>query len=182
MERAISVPQRQVIFQRAGLGHQADAIADDLGLSPETVRKLIARFGKAGATGITTGYSRCGRNQTRRADAVLIGVVIAMRREHPDWGAGIIRVILAEQYPDRALPSERAIQRALAQAGLNSAPAGRRRGGAGGRAKQPHETWQIDAADQMKLAGTAQASWLRIVDECTGADRPSHGGATSCPE
>jgi hypothetical protein len=26
------------------------------GLSPETVRKLIARFGKASATGITTGY------------------------------------------------------------------------------------------------------------------------------
>jgi hypothetical protein len=31
MGRAISVPQRQVIFQRAGLGLQADAIADDLG-------------------------------------------------------------------------------------------------------------------------------------------------------
>ena len=83
MGRAISVPQRQVIFRRAGLGHEADAIADDLGLHPKTVGSLIARFAEAGAAGITPDYSRCGRNQARRADTDLIGAVIAMRREHP---------------------------------------------------------------------------------------------------
>jgi hypothetical protein len=167
--QAISVPQRQVIFQRAGLGHHGDAIADDLGLHPRAVRNLIARFAKVGPAAITADYSRCGQNQPRRSDAALISQVIAMRHEHPDWGAGIIRVILAEQHPDRVLPSVRAIQRAFVQAGLNPAPAGRRRGRPDPRAQQPHETWQIDAADQMKLAGTGQASWLRVVDECTGA-------------
>ena len=169
MGRAISVPQRQVIFQRTGLGHQADDIADDLGLNSKTVRTLMARFGKAGAAGITPGYARCGLNQARQSDVDLIGEVITMRRQHPTWGAGIIRVVLAEQHPDRTLPSERAILRAFAKAGLNPAPAGRRHGGPGHRAERPHETWQVDAADQMKLAGTAQASWLRVVDECTGA-------------
>jgi transposase len=169
MGRAISVPQRQVIFQRAGLGHEARAIAADLGLNPETVRKLIARFRKAGAAAIAPDYSRCGANQTRRADADLIGAAMTMRREHPTWGAGIIRVILAERHPGRALPSERTIPRAFVRAGLNPAPAGRRRGGPGARAERPHETWQVDAADPMKLAGTGQASWLRIVDECSGA-------------
>lgn len=169
MGRAISVPQRQVIFRRMGLGHKADAIADDLGLNPDTVKKLIARFGKAGDAGITPGYARCGLNQTCRADADLIGAAVAMRRQHPAWGAGIIRVVLAEQHPDWALPTGRTIQRAFAQAGLNPAPSGRRRGGAGPRAERPHDTWQIDAADQMRLAGTARASWLRVVDECSGA-------------
>lgn len=168
MGRAISVPERQVILQRTGRGDPANAIAEDLGLKPDTVRRLIIRFNQAGAAGINPDYSRCGTNQTRRADADLLTTAMAMRCQHPTWGAGIIRVILAEQHPGLALPTSRTIQRAFAKAGLNPAPGGRR-GGPGGRAERPHETWQIDAADQMKLAGTGQASWLRIVDECTGA-------------
>ena len=92
-----------------------------------------------------------------------------MRRQHPTWGAGIIRVILTEQHPGRVLPSERTVQRAFVRAGLNPAPAGRRGPGPDRRAERPHETWQVDAADQMDLADGRQASWLRIVDECTGA-------------
>ena len=169
MGRPISLPQRQVIFQRAGLGRRAAEIAEDLGLNRETVRKLIRRFRRAGEAGIAPDYSRCGRNQPRRSDAGLIEAATAMRREHPGWGAGIIRVQLAERHPDRVIPSERTIQRAFARAGLNPAPAGRRRDGPGQRARRPRETWQMDAADQMKLAEGRQASWLRIVDECGGA-------------
>ena len=169
MGRPISVPQRQVIFQRSGLGHRAADIADDLGLNRETVRKLIARFGKAGEAAIAPDYSRCGASQPRRADAGVIELATALRREHPSWGAGIIRVQLAERHPGRVIPSERAIQRAFAKAGLNPAPAGRRRDGPGRRAERPHETWQMDAADQMRLAGGQMASWLRVVDECSGA-------------
>ena len=121
MGRAISVPQRQVIFQRAGLGHQADAIADDLGLKPDTVRRLIARLRQAGAAGIAPDYSRCGANQARRADADQIAAAVAMRRQHPSWGAGIIRVILAEQHPGRTLPAGRTIQRAFAKVWAESA-------------------------------------------------------------
>jgi hypothetical protein len=185
MGRPIPVPQRQVIFQRSALGHRAADIADDLGLNPETVRKLISRFRKAGEAGIAPDYSRCGTNQPNRGDAGMIGAATAMRREHPAWGAGIIRVQLAEQHPGRVIPSERAIQRAFARAGLNPAPAGRRRDGPGRRAERPHQTWQMDAADQMKLADGGQASWLRIVDECSGAVLetvvfPPWGAGTPC--
>jgi transposase len=169
MGRPTSTPQREVIYQRAGLGHRSNDIADDLGLNRETVRKLIARFRKAGPSSISADYSRCGASQPNRADAELIEAAIAMRREHPTWGAVIIRVQLAEQHPDRTIPSERVIQRAFVAAKVNPAPAGRRRDGPGRRAKEPHETWQMDAADQMKLAGGEMASWLRIVDECSGA-------------
>ena len=169
MGRSTPMPQRQVIYQRADLGHRSDDIADDLGLNRETVRKLIARFREGGPGSIAPDYSGCGVDQPKRADAELIEAATVMRREHPSWGAGIIRVQLAERHPDRTIPSERAIQRAFAAAGLNPAPAGRRRDGPRRRAKEPHETWQMDAADQMKLAGGRMASWLRIVDECSGA-------------
>ena len=168
MGRAISVPQRQVIFERAGLGHRADAVAGDLGLNPETVRKLMGRLRRTGAAGIVPDYARCGVNQSGRADTALITAAVMMRREHPTWGAGIIRVILAERHPGRALPSDRTIQRAFVKAELNPAPAGRRVGPER-RAERPHDTWQVDAADQMSLADGGRASWLRIVDECTGA-------------
>ena len=169
MGRPISVPQRQVIFEKATLGHGAGEIASDLELNPETVRKLIARFRKAGVQCLAPDYSRCGLKQPRRVDAGLIEAAMAMRRQHPSWGAGIIRVRLAEQHPGPAVPGVRAIQRGFAEAGLNPAPTGRRCDGPGRRAERPHQTWQLDAADQMRLADGRMASWLRVVDECSGA-------------
>ena len=169
MGRPTSIPQRELIYKRAGLGHRAADIAADLGLNFETVRKLIARFRKHGSGSIAADYSKCGLSQPRRADAELIEAAITMRREHPSWGAGIIRVQLVELHPDSVIPSVRTIQRAFARAGLNPAPPGRRRGRSWRRAERPHQTWQMDAADQMKLAGGRSASWLRIVDECSGA-------------
>ena len=32
-----------------------------------------------------------------------------------------------------------------------------------------HETWQVDASERIDLANGTQVSWLRIVDEFSGA-------------
>jgi len=169
MGKAISVPQREVIFERAGLGHKIRQIADDLGRKHGTVRKLVTRLTTRGASAVAPDHFRCGVVMHLSPGADLIEAAIRLRREHLTWGAGILRVVLAEQFPTRHLPSERTIQRAFAKAKLNPAPAGRRQGGPPRRAQMPHETGRIDAADQMKRAGTGQARWLRVVDECTGA-------------
>lgn len=169
MGRAVSVPQRQVIFERAQRDHTAAEIASDLGLRAETVRRLIRRFRARGPAGLAPGYARCGSHQTKRADPELIADAARLRREHPTWGAGLIRVILGERHPGRAVPSERALQRAFVRAELAPAPAGRRPAAAPRRATRPHETWQVDAAEQMALADGRQASWVRIADEATGA-------------
>src|SRR5205814_1983882 len=52
---------------------------------------------------------------------------------------------------------------------LNPAPTGRRSAGESLRAQRPHETWQIDAAELVRLRSGERVSWLRIVDECSGA-------------
>ena len=37
------------------------------------------------------------------------------------------------------------------------------------RARTPHHTWQMDASEHLALADGSEVSWLRVVDEATGA-------------
>src|SRR5262249_1946117 len=168
MPRALSLPQRQLRWERAALGHPADAVAADLGLCPSTVRKLSARFRARGRAGFLPAYHRCGQRQAT-ADPELLAAALDMRRQHAGWGAGLLRVLLAEQYPARTVPCARTLQRYLARAGLAPAPHGRRPAARYQRATRPHQVWQIDAAERLHLGDGSQACWLRLVDECSGA-------------
>ncbi len=144
MGRAVSVPQRRAIFERSQRGRRTEQIAADRGLPSQAVRTLIRRFRCRGAAGIPPGSDHCGSHQTHRADPERIAVAPGLRRAHPTWGAGLIRVLLAEHHPGRSIPSERALQGAFVGAESNSAPAGRRRrpGETPRRATQPQETRQ----------------------------------------
>src|SRR5438552_1524359 len=173
MPRAVSLPLRQTLWERAALGHAADAVARDLDLCPSTVRKLFARFRAHGPVGLAPAYDGCGQGQAT-ADPELLAAALDMRRHHAGWGAGLIRVLLAEQFADRALPCERTLQRYLARAGLGPAPQGRRPSGSYQRATRPHQRWQIDAAERMRLGDDTEACWLRLVDECSGAFLQTH--------
>ena len=81
----------------------------------------------------------------------------------------MIRLELSDD--SNALPSARTIRRHLHQAGLQPAPAGRppvmtpRLS----RASEPHQGWQIDACEGLSLRTGKRVSWLRVVDECSGA-------------
>jgi hypothetical protein len=37
------------------------------------------------------------------------------------------------------------------------------------RAAVPHAVWQIDASEYIALATGQRVSWLRVIDECSGA-------------
>jgi hypothetical protein len=37
------------------------------------------------------------------------------------------------------------------------------------RAERPHQGWQTDASEDLRLQGKQRACWLRVVDECSGA-------------
>ena len=83
----------------------------------------------------------------------MIRAALRLRREHPTWGAGLIRVHLLQAVTGRPVPSERAIQRWLAKAGLGPAPRGRRPRVDTARAASPHETWQMDAKEKIRIQG-----------------------------
>ena len=141
-------------------------VAQEFGLSLRTVQRLFVRFEQYGAAGIVPSY-RPGRCPFA-TEAALVEAVCQTRREHPRWGAEMIRLDL--EADSAALPCARTLQRHLRKAGLQPAPAGRppRSAGLIPRADRPHQGWQMDAAEELRLQ-QGYACWLRIVDECSGA-------------
>ena len=168
MPKPVPVPIREKLWERAQQGEGATSLAEAFNLSPRTVRHLLRRFLERGAAGLATDYRPPARPAHAKPEAIR-QAVLDMRREHPTWGAPLIRVALAEERPEVAWPQARTMQKWIAGAGLGPAPRGRRPGRSPTRATRPHQTWQIDACEQVELKGGAKVSWLRVVDEATGA-------------
>lgn len=167
MPAPIPTPIRQVILARWQKGESVVALAEDLKLSVRTVYHLVRRFGQRGQQGLAPDYERCATKKTP-TDSTMFQKAVDMRKQHATWGGGLIRVLLKEQGDD-ACPSERTLQRWFRQTALSPAPPGRRPASDDQRAQEPHDVWQMDAVDQLRLGGGQQVSWLRLVDECSGA-------------
>lgn len=170
MPRALAVPVRQVVLRRWRRGQTVGDIAAALTLLPRTVRRLIHRYASrpADPQALAPHYAVCGR-QRPWPNQQLFHDALTLRREHPAWGAGLIRVFLQDRWPNEPLPSVRTLQRWLHRAGLGPAPRGRRPKAARAQARRPHEVWQMDAVERIRLAGGQWACWLRLTDEYTGA-------------
>jgi transposase len=168
MPQPVPVPVRQKIWERFQQGEGSASLAAAFDLSPRTVRHLLKRFRERGESGLATDYRPPPSPAHAKAEAIR-RAVLAKRLEHPTWGAGIIRVVLTEERPEVDWPHIRTMQKWLRQAGLGPAPPGRRPGRSRNRATRPHQTWQIDACEQIGLKTGDTVSWLRVVDEATGA-------------
>ena len=138
-------------------------------VSLRTVQRLGARWEERGDEGLVPDYQHCGVHQVAATPGSLVEQICQTRRDHPRWGAEMIRLELA---PQHELPCSRTMRRHLRKAGLHPAPAGRTPSAERPRvprAERPHQGWQTDAAEQFHLQGHHQACWLRFVDECSGA-------------
>ena len=169
MPAPVPVAVRQAIARRHGRGESPAAIARGLGLPVRTAQHLVARGRHLGEAALMPAYPR-GPRPRPRATERLRDLALSLRREHPTWGAGLIRLFL-QLPPGQRPPAERTLQRWFRQAGLGPAPRGRRPAAAApaARAARPHEVWQVDAKEQVRLRSGQRVSWLRIVDECSGA-------------
>jgi hypothetical protein len=168
MPRPLPVPVRQAIWRRYQDGQDGPSIAEVLGLAPRTVRQLLRRFRRDGLAALIPSYDRCGSATPKPAES-LVQAALGLRREHPTWGAGLVRVMLRRQLPTDPLPAVRTLQRWFLRAGLAPAPAGRRPVADSRRAERPHQVWQMDAAELVKLRTGQHVCWLRVADECSGA-------------
>jgi hypothetical protein len=168
MPRAIPLPIRQAVLRAAHRGLSPEALAQRFHLPLRTVYHLLQLGRGHGGQAPPPAYHRPPTGP--HAPPALVRQAQALRQEHPDWGAELIRLILAQHFPDTPLPSGRSLRRWLRQAGLSRARAGRRPArDATARATAVHAVWQVDAADQMPLATGQLVSWLRWADECSGA-------------
>src|SRR5207244_197710 len=148
MPRPVPQPIRQEIVARHQAGERLTEVAQALGLSYRTVRGLWQRFRLRGPTGLAADYSRCANPGPRFAPE-LVEAALADKRAHPRWGAGLIRVQLAEQFPSQPLPSLRTLQVWFRAAGLqperSRAPAGKV-----SRGRVAHEVWELDAKEEIR--------------------------------
>ena len=119
------LPVRQAILRRQQLGQSVAAIAQALRLPRRTVRQLLQRYRLQGDPALPPAYRHDAPPRSPPLQR-LFDQALALRRDHPTWGAGLIRLRLAA--PDRraSLPCERTLQRWFGAAGLGPAPKGRR--------------------------------------------------------
>jgi transposase len=167
MPAALPLPRRQQIVALRQAGLSLPAIAQQLQLAPATVRDWWHRYRDQGETGLQTHYDRCGPRAARTAPLVQ-QAVLTLRREHPTWGAGLIRLETKKQFPDQPLPTVRQIQRWFRAAGLQP-PRAKRPPVERQRGSEPHQVWQIDAKEQLRLADGSGTSVLTVTDEASGA-------------
>jgi transposase len=167
MPQALAVELRQTIVERHLAGASLPAIARERGLSAWTVRTVWRRYRDRGEAGLRPDYAACGRPGPRHAPA-LYEAVLALRRAHPGWGAGLIRTEVAARFPARCLPHEATMRRWLREAELSRPPSPPRPPDPP-RSRQPHARWQLDATEQIALADGSRVSWLAASDEASGA-------------
>lgn len=170
MPRAIDHVIRDALWrahQQEGLA--AGVLAPRFDLRPRAVQNLLRQARLNDGVMPAAAYHRPDPAPERYADSPVFLQAQALRREHPDWGADLILVVLAEQFPQPELPCSRTLRRWFAQLGLSPALPGRRPLPVYRRATAVHQTWQGDATDQVALADGSLASCFRCVDECSGA-------------
>jgi transposase len=167
MPSPIPVPIRQTILKRWQKGESLSCLAEELQISVRTVRHLVRRFSQRGQDGLEPDYDRCATKKLP-TNSEPYQKAIELRKHHPGWGGGLIRIFLQEQ-DSEGCPSERTLQRWFRHSTMPAAPPGRRPASDDKRARLPHEVWQMDAVDQLRLGSGQRVSWLRVVDECSGA-------------
>src|SRR5687767_6554591 len=91
MPRPTPLPVRQAMFRLWQQGLTAPQIAERLGVPAPTAYRLLRRFRDRGADGLPPGYRRPGDDA---APPEAVRAAIGLRREHPTWGAELIRVEL----------------------------------------------------------------------------------------
>jgi hypothetical protein len=165
MPAPVPLPLRQRIFQGLERGLSPAVLARQFHLPERTVRALAARF-RAGADALHPSY----RHPAPAMLTPLLQQALLLHEQHPTWGAPYLLLRLRQLHPERTdFPSARTLQRWFRRQQQPPAPAGRKPAAADTVARRPHALWQMDAVEQLPLQTGEQVSWLRWVDELSGA-------------
>lgn len=193
MPAPVPLPIRLAMRRRLEHGATVAQLSQAFAVAPRTVRNLVRAWRKDPQSSVAPAYASRSVPPPP-PDHPAYEPALLLRREHPGWGAVLIR-IYRERQGVRPLPAARTLQRWFSRAGLGPAPPGQRPKASEGRATAPHEIWEVDAAEEIRLGTGATVSWLRVADEFTGAvlhtavfpprarefrPRDQHPGTTAC--
>src|SRR3954468_1574253 len=146
-----------IIEQLTKEGSSMIAVSKEHGLSYSTIRKLWKRYKQEGTHGLKPHYERCGPQQPK-SEGLIYRCALWLKRHHPNWGAGMILVLLHNRYPQKSLPAERSLQywfkarHLYPPKGLITAAASNTEWSAA----SVHDTWQIDAKEKLHLGAKGE--------------------------
>jgi transposase InsO family protein len=165
--RELSVAEQRYLAVLAVIaeGHPVSSVAQQWGVSRQTVHAWLSRYEDAGLEGLS---DRSHRPATcpHQMPALVEAAVLEMRRQHRAWGPRRIVVELGRRNVG-PLPSESGVYRALSRAGLIEPGARRRRKESWKRWERgaPMELWQMDVVGGIGLADGSAVKALTGVDD-----------------
>lgn len=110
MGQATSLLHRKSIVELRKQGKTHAAISQELSIPISTVKVIWLRYKAHGEQGLATRYHNSGV-RAKRSPAAIYRATMWLKRLHPGWGAGRIRVGLLSRYESDSVPSERTMQR-----------------------------------------------------------------------
>lgn len=170
MGRAISLLLREQISALQSQGVAPKIISEQLSVPYGTVKHLCRKFKSGCSEDLSPQYANCGRKPDP-ADEVVKKRALALRQQHPTWGAPRIRVELQLSAPapgQGRLVSVKTLQRFFRKKEAYS-PRRQSTEPSIGRSLAPHNIWEVDAKEQITLGDGQPACYLTIADEKTGA-------------
>jgi len=106
MPQAISRALREQIVERRGRGETVGQVAQAEGVSKRSVRRIYSAWQQDKERALLTRY-RESANTVIQYSTRLYRQAVAMKRKHPSWGAGLIRVQLVHCAGNRRQESDK---------------------------------------------------------------------------
>ena len=145
-------------------GANVRALCRRFQISAPTGYKWLSRFRDAGRTGLADA-SRRPRSSPSKTAAAVEQAVLALRQQHPAWGARKLRAWLLD-HGQRDLPAPSTIQAMLTRAGLiRAADSAKHRAFQRFEHAAPNDLWQMDFKGHFALTSGARCHPLTVLDD-----------------
>jgi len=151
-------------------GESMTALCREFGISRKTGHKLFARYRDCGLEALADRKRRPGR-VANRLPLPVEATIVALRREHPGWGARKLRELLRRRFgPELALPARSTIHAVLDRHGLVEHARARRPRAAGtplSAPGAPNELWCCDFKGEFRLGCGRLCYPLTVTDQAS---------------
>jgi hypothetical protein len=164
MAKAIPLLVRQRIIELCKNGETVQSVSSLLGLGYDVTAKIWRAYRKEGDLSLKSRYNNCGRKPFY--DEQIKESVRSHLNDNEQLGAPIIRSRLLAEGKFEKVPHERTIQRWWRQAHINK-PRGRRPTPSKNYSSEPHDTWQVDGKENIKILDDTEHCYLSFADEST---------------
>src|SRR5579872_4273869 len=159
--------ERVRFIARVEEGESVVELAREFGISTKTAYKFLNRWKAQGVRGLEDRSHAVERIPHRTPSAV-VELMVAMRKQYPNWGPRTLKTRLETVHPGVHIPSAETIHYWLKKHGLTQTRRRRRNTPPSltslGRAAAPNDIWATDFKGQFRLGNAKLCYPLTVTD------------------